>query len=75
MLGEEPELDASLSRLRFQVSEKDILDEKGLFKRDGASSGRGRMGVLKKKKTKEKTPSIASAFTAPSLEEETGQIY
>lgn len=54
MLGGEPELDASLSRLRFQVSEKDILDEKGLFKRDGASSGSGRMAVFKKKNQKKK---------------------
>lgn len=65
MLGEEPELNASLSHVRFKVSEKDIVDEKGLFKRDGASSSR-------RHKNKYNVGIHSSIFLHLSFEEETG---
>lgn len=40
----------SLSHVHFKVSEKDLLPEKGLSKRDDASSSRRHMTVAKNKK-------------------------
>lgn len=71
-LGEEPEPNVSLSHVHFKVSEKDLLREKGLSKRDDASSSRTHDCGKKKKKRRYGVCIHSSIFLHLSFEEETG---